>query len=241
MILVQIRKTFVTGLLVIVPLSLTVFIIIKLFHFFDGILGNYVSVFLQQHLKSFGVQKTIPGLGLLLLIALVFLVGTIARNYLGSRLIALGDYIVTHIPLMNRIYIAIREISEAFLSEKREVFKKAVLVEYPRKGMYSVGFFTQDTTGSVQDTLKEDVVSVFLPTSPNPTSGYLLFVPKSQVTDLDMPVEDALKLVISAGSVRITDQKFPFPILGKKRKTVKVKEYPGRMHQDSQNPPAENV
>ena len=227
------RKTFVTGLLVIIPLSLTIFIVIKLFYFFDGIFGQYVSTVLVDNLKMPGVKNPIPGLGLLFLVALVFLAGTIARNYLGSRLLALGDYIVTHIPLMNRIYVAIREISEAFLSEKREVFKKAVLIEYPRKGMYSVGFFTQDTKGPIQDTLEEDVVSVFLPTSPNPTSGYLLFVPKSQVTDLDMPVEDALKLVISAGSVQLKDKKVPFPVLGKKRKKVRVKEFPGRLHQES--------
>lgn len=235
MILAQMRKTFVTGLLVIIPLALTIFIAIKLFHFFDGILGQYVSTFLSHDLKVPGIKTPIPGLGLLFLVALVFLAGTIARNYFGSRLIALGDYIVTHIPLMNRIYVAIREISEAFLSEKREVFKKAVLVEYPRKGMYSVGFFTQDTKGPIQDNLKEDVVSIFLPTSPNPTSGYLLFVPKSQVTDLDMPVEDALKLVISAGSVQLNDKKMPFPSLRKKRKKIHVKEFPGR-HRDESLP-----
>ena len=108
---------------------------------------------------------------------------------------------------MNRIYIAIREISEAILSEKREVFKKTVLIEYPRKGLYSIAFFTQDTKGLVQNTLKKDVVSVFVPTTPFPTSGYLLFVPKSDVTEIDMSVEDALKLVISAGAVYIKDKK----------------------------------
>lgn len=157
----QMRKTFVTGLLVIIPLSLTIFIVIKLFYFFDGIFGQYVSTVLVDNLKMPGVKNPIPGLGLLFLVALVFLAGTIARNYLGSRLLALGDYIVTHIPLMNRIYVAIREISEAFLSEKREVFKKAVLIEYPRKGMYSVGFFTQDTKGKRQQ--QEDEQEAFDP------------------------------------------------------------------------------
>ena len=125
---------------------------------------------------------------------------------------------MTRIPLINRIYIAIREISEAILSEKREVFKKAVLIEYPRKGLFTMAFFTQDTRGPIQDTLKEDVVSVFVPTTPNPTSGYLLFVPKTQVTDLDMSVEDAMKMVISGGSVNLRNR----PGLPRKRHSRQI-------------------
>jgi len=108
---------------------------------------------------------------------------------------------VAGIPIISRIYSTIQQISRAFLSEKREVFKKAVLFEYPRPGTYSIGFFTQDTKGMVQDALDCDVVSVFLPTTPNPTSGFLLFVPKTEIIELDMPVEEALKLVISGGAI----------------------------------------
>ncbi len=160
-------------------------------------------------LRSIGIHpfaNPIPGVGLLVLIILVFLIGSLARNYFGGQLISLGDYIVTRIPLINRIYVAIREISEAVLSEKREIFKKAVLIEYPRQGLYSIAFYTQDTKGVVQDMLDEDVVSVFLPSTPNPTTGFLIFVPKTQIRDLDMSVEDALKLVISGGSISLKDK-----------------------------------
>jgi len=202
----KLRKTFITGLLVLSPIVLTVYIFYISFRFFDGLLKNVVERFLTD---TFGISQTvtsIPGLGLLVLLALVLLTGTLARNFIGQKLFDLGDFIVTRIPLANRIYIAIQEISEALLSEKREIFKKAVLIEYPRKGLYTMAFFTQDTRGPIQDTLQDDVVSVFVPTTPNPTSGYLLFVPKMQITELDMSVEDAMKLVISGGSVHLKER-----------------------------------
>jgi uncharacterized membrane protein len=201
----ELRKTLLAGLLVLAPITLTVYLLYHLFRFLDGILRDTILTFLADSLGWTFIQTPIPGLGILALLALLFLVGALARNYFGKKLFAIGDYIVTHIPLINRIYSAIHEISEAILSEKREIFKKAVLIEYPRKGLYSVAFFTQDTKGPVQDKLKDDVVSVFLPTTPNPTSGYLLFVPKADAVDLDMSVEDALKLVISGGSIHLKE------------------------------------
>ena len=202
--------------------SLTIYILYHLFRFLDGILSSAVTNFLVHQVGIEKLRNTyLPGLGILAILALLIIVGAFARNYLGKKLIIIGDYIVTHIPLMNRIYITIREISEAILSEKREVFKKAVLIEYPRKGLYSVAFFTQDTKGPVQDVLRDDVVSVFLPTTPNPTSGYLLFVPKSKVRDLDLSVEDALKLVISGGSIHPKEHQGLLKPGKKKRKKLK--------------------
>ena len=203
----ELRKTLLAGLLVLAPITLTIYLLYQLFRFLDGILRDTILRFLVDRLGWTFIESPIPGLGILALLALLFIVGALARNYLGKKLFAIGDYIVTHIPLINRIYRAIHEISEAILSEKREIFKKAVLIEYPRKGLYSVAFFTQDTKGPVQEKLSEDVVSVFLPTTPNPTSGYLLFVPKEDAVDLDMSVEDALKLVISGGSIHLKEQK----------------------------------
>jgi uncharacterized membrane protein len=214
----KLKNAFITGLLILVPIALTIYIFYISFRFFDGILKNFINEFFTDTL---GISQTItsfPGLGLLLLILLILFTGIIARNYFGRKLLDLGEFIVTRIPLINRIYIAIREISEAILSEKREVFKKAVLIEYPRKGLYTMAFFTQDTRGPIQDTLEEDVVSVFVPTTPNPTSGYLLFVPKTQVTDLNMSVEDAMKLVISGGSVNLRNR----PGLPRKKQKTKL-------------------
>lgn len=192
----KIKGYFITGLLVLFPFVLTIFIITWLFTKIDSILKGVISDFLEKiGLLSF------PGVGFISVIIIILIAGLIARNYFGKKLLAIGHSIVTKIPLINRIYLAIQQISNAFLSEQREVFKKAVLIEYPRKGIYSIVFFTQDTKGEIQDKLPHDVVSVFLPTTPNPTSGFLLFVPKSDIIDLSMSVEEALKLVISGGAI----------------------------------------
>ncbi len=217
----EIRKTFLTGILVLAPITLTIYIFYLLFRTIDGILGQAVAQFFVEQFGLEGFKHSIPGIGFLALVLLIFLTGTIARNYIGGKFIAVGDYIVKHIPLINRIYIAIREISEAILSEKREIFKKAVLIEYPRKGLYSIAFFTQDTKGPVQESLPKDVVSVFLPTTPNPTSGYLLFVPKTKILELDMSVEDALKLVISGGSIHLKGPESFDAIIGHRMKRKK--------------------
>ncbi|MFQ5708395.1 MAG: DUF502 domain-containing protein [bacterium] len=197
----KIRAYFFTGLLVLVPLVLTGYIIWNLFLAIDGILREFVYSFIFENFKISFFERPIPGLGFITLILIIVLTGILARNYFGRKIVNLGDKFVQRIPLINRVYNAIKQISFAFFSEKREVFKKAILFEYPRKGIYSIGFYTQDTRGPVQEALKEDVVSVFLPTTPNPTSGFLLFVPKADIIDLDLRIEDALKLVISAGAV----------------------------------------
>lgn len=214
MMFAAIRKTFVAGLLVAIPISLTIFIFIWLFNWVDAKLGDPVARFINEQVGIEGLSDPVPGFGLLILFLLILLAGLIARNYVGGKLIRLGETIVTRIPIISRIYIAIREISEAVLSEKREVFRKAILIEYPRRGVYSIAFFTQDTRGPVQDVLQEDVVSVFVPTTPIPTSGYLLFVPKDQVHELDMSVEDALKLVISGGSIHLKNKRSLGPLSG---------------------------
>ncbi len=197
----RLRNYFFTGLLVLIPVVLTGFIIWKLFLAIDSILRPFAYKFI---LEQFGLelgQRQFPGLGFITLTILIIITGAIARNYIGKKVVNFGDRLVERIPLINRIYGAIKQISQAFFSSKREVFKKVVLFEYPRKGIYSIGFYTQDTRGMVQEALEDDVVSVFLPTTPNPTSGFLLFVPKSQVIELDLTIEEALKLVISGGAI----------------------------------------
>ena len=192
------KKYFVTGLLVLVPATLTAFIIFETLNRIDKIIPY----------KMLGIQR-IPGLGVLTLILIIFFTGLIARNFIGRRMLATGDKIVAKIPIISRIYEAFKQISHAIFSEKRELFKKVVLIEYPRKGIYSIGFFTQDTRGVVQNMVSEDVVSVFLPTTPNPTSGYLLFVPKKEAIELDMTIEDAMKLIISGGAIMPESSKIP--------------------------------
>ncbi len=197
----RIRGYFFAGLLVIIPLALTVYVVWQLFINLDGLLNQYVSQGIYRALGLQGRDYYIPGLGLLALIVLILVVGFVARNYFGRKLIFVGDLILNRIPVVRHIYGTFQQISQAFLADHSEVFKKAVLFEYPRKGIYSIGFMTQDTKGAVQENLDENVVSVFLPTTPNPTSGYLLFVPKKDIKLLNISVEEALKLVISGGAI----------------------------------------
>ncbi len=197
----KLRTYFITGLLVITPIILTIFSIKWLFNLIDGILGGFVSIIL---VKVFGFEEftePIVGLGFIAILFLILFTGMLARNYFGGKLIKLGEWIVKSIPLVNKVYNAFKQISGVFISEKRDVFTKAVLIEYPRKGLYSIVFMTRDAGGEIKDKLENEMISVFLPSTPNPTTGFLLFVPKDEIIELDMTIEDSMKLIISGGAV----------------------------------------
>ena len=151
--------------------------------------------------RSSQMNCRIPGIGFITLVLLVILTGMLTRNLIGKKLIEFGDRIMARIPIFNRIYTAVQQISQAFLTKKGTVFRKAVLVEYPRKGVYAIGFLTSESRGEVQERTETEMCNVFLPTTPNPTSGFLLLIPKNEITPLDMTIEEALKLVISGGTV----------------------------------------
>ncbi len=198
----RLKNYFITGLVVLLPIGLTVFILYRGFLLFDGILTELIHLLL---FKVVGIEffrdRSLPGIGLVALVFITILIGVLAKNFLGRRLIARGNRLVARIPLINKIYRAISQIISAIISGKRQLSESPVLFEYPKEGVYSIGFITQDTEGPVQELLKDDVVSIFLPTTPNPTSGYLLFVPKKSIYRLNMSAEEALKLVISGGTV----------------------------------------
>ncbi|RKY67949.1 MAG: hypothetical protein DRP97_06850 [Candidatus Latescibacterota bacterium] len=193
----RLRRDFVTGLLVTAPAGLTIYIFWQLFLRIDGILDGFFG--LWEPLRVHG--RPFPGLGFVALIVVVVLTGMLARNYVGHGLLRAGDRLLSRIPLMNRIYLAIQQISQAVLSGKKVIFQRAVLIEYPRKNVYCIAFVTSEPRGEVQHQTAKDVVGVFVPTTPNPTSGFLLFVPKDEIVPLRMRVEEALKLVISGGAV----------------------------------------
>ena len=197
----RIQRHFITGLVVLTPIALSIYIFWKIFVIFDNWMAGFLEFFFVRILGIENYYYRIPGLGILVMILLIILVGILTRLYVGRKLIDLGNWIVGKIPFFNTIYLTLKQITEALFSDKGEVFRKAVLLEYPRKGIYSIAFMTQDTRGEVQNRIEDDLISVFLPTTPNPTSGFLLFVPKKDVTELDMPIEEALKLVISGGAV----------------------------------------
>ncbi len=189
----RVRNYFITGLLIWLPVVVTLYIIGVGFKSLDSILGNAIAYY---------TGRRIPGIGLLASLAVIISTGLFAANYVGKKLIGFGERIVVRIPLVRSIYLTVKQIVDAFMhGGKNMAFKRVVLIEYPRKGIYSIGFITAESNGEVQAKTKENVMSVFLPTTPNPTSGYLLFVPREDVVVLDMSVEDGLKLVVSGGII----------------------------------------
>lgn len=197
----RLQRHFITGLVVITPIALSIYIFWKIFVIFDNWMAGFLEFFFVRVLGIENYYYRIPGLGILVLILLTILIGILTRLYIGRKLIDLGNWIVGKIPFFNTIYLTLKQITEALFSDRGEVFRKAVLLEYPRRGIYSIAFMTQDTRGEVQSRIEDDLISVFLPTTPNPTSGFLLFVPKKDVKELNMSIEEALKLVISGGAV----------------------------------------
>ena len=189
--LVLLRRYLITGIVVIAPVTVTVWILWNFFTFIDVRAKRILG-------ESFA---DVPGVGFILFFAVIILVGIFATNLIGKRLISFGERIMTRIPLANRIYKAVQQISTAFLGSGGSVFHTVVLVEYPRRGIYSLGFMTTEGTGEVQHKTADQVACVFVPTTPNPTSGMLVFVPKEDLIYLDMTTEDGLKLVVSGGVV----------------------------------------
>jgi len=181
-----------TGIVVLTPIVLTVWIFYTLFVKLDGLLAVVIE-------KVGG--RNIPGAGVVSLILLILISGIFARNFIGGKLIELGNLILTRIPLVRKIYGAIKQITEVFFGDRKTLFKQVVLFEYPRKGSYVLGFVTSTDSGEVSQRLGEKLVNIFLPTTPNPTSGFLLFVPEKDVIFLDMSVENGIKMIISGGAV----------------------------------------
>jgi uncharacterized membrane protein len=186
------RKYFLTGIIVLLPIILTVYLL----YFFFSTLDNLLSGFLRITLGY-----PLPGFGIILAILVVILVGMFATNVIGNKLILFIQTFLNRIPLVKTIYGAIKQIVDAFSINKNNIFQRVVLLEYPRKGLFAIGFITGECSGEIQVKTKEEVINVFVPTTPNPTSGMLLLVPKKNIILLEMSVEDGLKLIISGGIV----------------------------------------
>jgi uncharacterized membrane protein len=186
-----IRRYFLTGIVVIAPVGVTAYVLWWIFANLDRILGRLFNVI--------GIR--IPGLGLVVLIAIVIAVGWAAHQAVGREFIALGRDWLKKFPLTRTIYSAASQIVEQIVGEDRKFFKASVLVEYPRPGCWAIGFLTSEAADEISETAQSDSVAVFLPTTPNPTSGYIVFLPRTHVRRLNMTVEEGFKLVVSAGAV----------------------------------------
>jgi uncharacterized membrane protein len=199
------RASFFTGLAVVLPAVISIGLVIWLFgtvtNFTDGLLFFLPTTLTHGGDGSGPVLWYWSVAAFALAILLITLVGKLARVYIGRRLIAFADQLLLRVPLLNKIYGTLKQVNEAFGSDKKSSFKQVVLVEFPQPGNYSVGFVTGEQNQEVQAKTKEHVVAVFIPTTPNPTTGFLILVPEAKLTMLDMSVADGIKFVISLGSV----------------------------------------
>ena len=217
------RSNFLTGLVVIAPIGLTIWLIWAVVGWIDGFVlplipeGYTPDVLLRRLLgpwvrELLGIEgeidpaftpRSIRGIGVIIFLIFTILVGWIAKGFIGRSLLRWAEGVVEGIPVVRSIYSGVKQIAETVFSQSDTSFDKACLIEYPRRGIWAIGFISTDAKGEIAKNSQADspLISVFVPTTPNPTSGFLLFFPKADVIELDMSVEDAAKLVISAGLV----------------------------------------
>lgn len=186
---------FFTGLLVSLPILGSFWILSLLF----TKVTDTIYRFLSPHGMGTILERMIwRSLALVILFFIVVLIGLIARNYIGKKLIKSGELLLSKIPVLNKIYSALKQILGSFWGEEK-TFRGVVLVEFPRDGVYSIGFVTSEPQGEIREKVSSDAVCVFVPTAPNPTTGFLIFIPKGKVVKLDFSVEDAFKMILSSG------------------------------------------
>lgn len=200
------RTNFLTGVIILMPVTLTFILLKTLIVWLDNFLLGFIPSryhFNNLMLEYFGleVSRDIHGMGLIVGFIVIVLTGLLTRNLLGRRLLGWMDSLVSRIPGVRSVYTAIKQITETLTSTSSKSFREVVMIEYPRKGLWSLAFVTGETKGEVQKLTDDEMVNVFLPTTPNPTSGYLLFVPRKDIRPLHMSVDQGLKMIISAGIV----------------------------------------
>ena len=193
----MIKRWLIAGLLVWLPLGATLLVMRFLVDFMDRSLLLLPTQLRPDYLLGFHI----PGLGIILTLLILLLTGFLAANFLGSRLLSLGEALLQRVPLARTIYGGVKRLSETVLVGDNQAFRKVLMIEYPRKGVWTMAFQTAEPVGEVQERTGVDVVTVFVPTTPNPTSGFIVLVPRDEVIEMDMSVEDALRMIISLGVV----------------------------------------
>ncbi len=202
----SVRSTFLTGLIIVLPLWLTVWLLSLIW----GVFADALTPLVLQVIKLFAlgewsekawVNYLAPLVSVSLSVLLIYLVGLVGANVIGRQVIAAFDKLLLQVPFVRGIYKATRQFFDTFANPKGNAFQRVVLIEYPRRGLWTLALVTNETRGEVQRRTPHPVISVFVPTTPNPTSGFLLFVPTAEVIELTMSVEDALKMIVSGGVV----------------------------------------
>lgn len=198
---------FIAGLLASLPLAITVLIIRFIFTTVDHLLSPLATQIFILFGLPLDVGYRIPGLGFIATILIVFGMGLFTRHYLGRKFIELGEKMFTKIPVFKSIYTGAKQVIETFSASSSMAFKKVALIEYPRRGIYTLAFITSQGKGEITRRTGKEMINVYVPTTPNPTSGFFLALPKEDVVELDMPVEDGFKIVISSGLILPPDKK----------------------------------
>ena len=206
--LARLRTSFLTGIVVIAPVALTLWLIWSVIGWFDGFVLPFVpdAYRPEQILNTifgYDLKLNIRGVGVVVFLVFATLVGWLAKGLIGRSFIKYAENLVDRMPVVRSFYSGIKQIAETVFAQQERSFEKACMIEYPRKGIWAIGFISTTAKGEIaeRNSSKGPMVSVFVPTTPNPTSGFLLFFPKADIVELDMSIEDAAKLVISAGLV----------------------------------------
>ncbi len=191
------KKYFITGLLVLVPLFITVWVISGLV----GMMDQSLLLLPETWRPKAQLGLDIPGMGAVLTLLIIFVTGVIATNFFGKRLILVWEALLARVPVVKSIYASVKQVSDTLFSDSGNAFRQAVLVEFPTPGVWTIAFVTGKPGGDVANHLSGDYLSVYVPTTPNPTGGYFLMLPRADVVELDMSVDEALKYIISMGVV----------------------------------------
>lgn len=198
----RLRTYFLTGIVVTAPIGITAWLMWLVIGLFDRAV---VPLIPDAYNPSEILGTTVPGVGIIIAFILITLIGAFVTNVAGRFLVRFGDRLVSRVPVVRTVYGVLKQIFDAVLAQSANAFREVVLIEYPRRGIWVIGFVTSTTRGEVQRVTEEEMVNVFLPTTPNPTSGFLLFLPRKDCIRLDMTVEEGVKLVISGGIVSPPD------------------------------------
>lgn len=191
------RKYFITGLLILVPLGITFWVL----HAIITTMDQSLLLLPEQWRPEVVFGTKVPGLGAVLTVLIIFVTGLLTRNFIGNYVVRIWEGLLNRIPIVNSIYSSVKQVSDTLFSSSGNAFRKAVLIEYPRRDCWTIGFLTGVPGGDVINHLQGDFVSVYVPTTPNPTSGFFLMVPKADAIELDMSVDAALKYIVSMGVV----------------------------------------
>lgn len=214
----SLRNAFLTGLILLTPLAVSLFVFAWLVNNIGGRFSNNLLYFIpSEWLAREDLQLIWNILATLIVFLAITLLGYLSRYFVGKWFLSITENILNKVPFINTVYKTVKQIVETFTSQQKAVFKKTVLIEYPRKGIWAIGFLTSETKGETQIKTHRNLRNVFVPTTPNPTSGFLLMIPEEEVHEMEMSIGDGMKLIISGGAVVP-----PFSLEDKNQTTLKI-------------------